>query len=308
MNAAIRSVTRAALERRWSVLGVRNGYRGLLEGKLHPLDARNVGGIIHLGGTFLGSSRCPEFRDTATQMRAVSELEAHRVDALVVIGGNGSQNGTHALAQLGVPVAGIASTIDNDLYGSDITVGVDTALNVALESIDRLRTTAASHRRAFAVEVMGRDSGYLALMAGIAGGAEVIVIPEAPVAADDIAAELLAAHDRGKTHALAVIAEGASSNVAALMAFVREHHAKTGFDLRMTILGHVQRGGTPTVADRLLASRLGEGAIAQLARGELSHLSGMIDGRLTATPLGDVVRRKKELDPGLFELAKVLAR
>jgi 6-phosphofructokinase 1 len=199
--------------------------------------------------------------------RAIDALARHAVDALIVIGGDGSQAGAHALAHMGVPVVGIASTIDNDLSGSDITLGVDTALNIALEAIDRLKTTASSHQRAFLVEVMGRCSGYLALMAGIAGGAEVVVIPEAEMEPDEVAAELRRAYERGKAHAIAVVAEGARANAAALARHFAEHYDVLGFDLRVTTLGHVQRGGAPGAFDRLLGTRLGAAARKQPAIG-----------------------------------------
>ena len=194
MNAAIRAVVRSALHKGWEVLGVQRGYAGLVEGTLRSLTARDVGGIIQQGGTVLGSARCPEFAMEETRRAAIDVLRRQAVDGLVVIGGNGSQTGAFALSQMGVPVVGVASTIDNDLYGSDITIGVDTALNIALEAIDRLKTTASSHQRAFLVEVMGRNCGYLALMAGLTGGAEVVVIPEAEMEPRAVADEFRKAY------------------------------------------------------------------------------------------------------------------
>jgi 6-phosphofructokinase 1 len=308
MNAAIRAVTRCALDQGWEVLGVHRGYAGLIEGDMRPLTARSVGGIMQQGGTVLGSARCPEFKTEEGRMKAVRELNQREVDALVVIGGNGSQAGALALSQMDFPVVGIASTIDNDLVGSDITVGVDTALNIALEAIDRLKTTASSHQRAFLIEVMGRECGYLALAAGLAGGAEVVVIPEIETPPEEVAQRLRAAYERGKPHALAVVAEGAQHNAEVLAAYFREHQARIGFDLRTTTLGHVQRGGTPTAFDRLLASRLGAGAVAALARGEKGVLVGMMQNCVTTTPLEKVVGIQKPIDPELFELAKVLDR
>ena len=306
MNAAIRAVTRCALGEGWEVRGVRQGYAGLMEGKFEPLDARSVGGIIQQGGTLLGSARAPEFKTEEGRCKALRQLRQHDIEGLIVIGGNGSQAGASALAQMGFPVIGIASTIDNDLTGSDITIGVDTALNIALEAIDRLKVTASSHQRAFLVEVMGRNCGYLALMAGIAGGAEVVVVPEIDTTPEQVAEELRAAYDRGKAHALAVVAEGARYNAEALAAYFREHQARIGFDLRATTLGHVQRGGAPTAFDRLLATRLGAGAVAALARGQSGVLVGMKQGQVAATPLSELVGIQKPLDPELFELAKVL--
>lgn len=311
MNAAVRAVTRCALEYAWEVYGVRQGYAGLIDtadgdGHFVPLTARSVGGIMQLGGTMLGSARAPEFKTEAGRMKALRALHQREVDALVVIGGNGSQSGAGALSQMGFPVVGVASTIDNDLAGSDITIGVDTALNIALEAIDRLKTTASSHQRAFLVEVMGRDCGYLALNAGLAGGAEVVCIPEIETPPEEVARRFRAAYERGKPHALAVVAEGARYAADALVAYFAEHKAETGFDLRSTTLGHVQRGGAPTACDRLLATRLGAGAIEALRRGEHGVLVGMVRSQVTTTPLNEVVGRQKPIDPELFELAKIL--
>ncbi len=308
MNAAIRSVTRCGIAKGWEVFGVSHGYAGLIAGEFIPLGARNVGGIIHLGGTMLGSARSLEFKTDAGRAKAIEALRRQEIDALVVIGGNGSQTGAWLLTQLGFPVVGVASTIDNDLYGSDITLGVDTALNIALESIDRLRVTAASHRRAFLVEVMGRDSGYLALMSGIAGGAEAIVIPEFETNPEDIAAELRSAYERGKLHGIIVVAEGAHYNAEALVQYFKDNHMEAGFELRATILGHVQRGGAPGAFDRLLGTRLADAAIEALARGESGVLAGSRGGHIVTTPYAEVVGNKKQLDPHLIELSKTLAR
>lgn len=306
MNAAIRSVTRCALAQDWDVLGIRRGYAGLVEGDVEPLNGRSVSNIMQRGGTILGSARCPEFDTESVRREALRQLQHNRADALVVIGGNGSQAGALALAQMGVPVVGVASTIDNDLAGSEVTIGVDTALNIALEAIDRLKTTASSHQRAFLIEVMGRKCGYLALMAGIAGGAEIVVIPERDTAPEEVARKLRTAYERGKKHALAVVAEGALNNAEELKAWFREHAGQTGFDLRTTTLGHVQRGGTPTAFDRLLGSRLGAGAVAALTRGEQGVLVGLNEGRITTTPLAQIVGVKKAIDPDLFRLASLL--
>jgi 6-phosphofructokinase 1 len=308
MNAAIRAVTRCAIDQGWEVFGVTQGYAGLIEGHFMLLNARSVGGIIQQGGTCLGSARCPEFVTVESRNKALAHLHSRGIEGVVVIGGNGSQTGAAALAQSEIAVVGVASTIDNDLIGSDVTIGVDTALNIALEAIDRLKTTASSHKRAFLVEVMGRRCGYLALMAGIAGGAEVVAIPEVETDPETIARELCAAYERGKAHAIAVVAEGARHNAAALTAYFAEHHSRIGFDLRVTTLGHVQRGGQPTAYDRLLATRLGAGAVAALAHGEHGVLMGMLGGRLTATPLADVAGRMKPLDSELIKLAHVLAQ
>ena len=308
MNAAIRAVTRTALNQGWEVFGVQHGYAGLIGGVLLPLGPRDVGGIIHRGGTMLGSARCPEMKTEEGQINALRRLEERSIDALVVIGGNGSQQGAQALSQLGFPVVGVASTIDNDLYGSEITIGVDTALNIALEAIDRLKVTASSHQRAFLVETMGRKCGYIALMTGIAGGAEAIVIPEIDTDPELIAEDICAAYQRGKPHAIVVVAEGAKYNADGLVKYFKEHQERLGFDLRATTLGHVQRGGTPGVFDRMLATRLGAGAVEALIRGTYGVLAGWQEGEVQTIPLDEVVRREKPLDLSLLDLARVLAQ
>ncbi len=308
MNAAIRAVVRTGIEHDLEVMGVRRGYAGLVDAQLIPLSARDVGGIIQKGGTILGSARCAEFRTEETRKKAICNLEDWGVHGLVVIGGNGSQTGSYELSRLGFPVVGIASTIDNDLIGSDITIGVDTALNTALEAIDRLKDTASSHNRAFAVEVMGRDSGYLAVMAGIAGGAEVVLVPEVETEPEQVARELRAAYTRGKPHAIVVVAEGASYGAQELADYFKAHNELMSFELRVTILGHVQRGGSPLAYDRLLASRLGAGAADVLARGEHGVLVGMIKGEVATTPLEEIAGKRKPIDLELYRLANVLAR
>jgi 6-phosphofructokinase 1 len=307
MNAAIRAVTRAGIDKGLQIFGVREGFRGLMNGDFLPLDARSVGGIITLGGTMLGSARCPEFKDEAVQKETLKRLEDSGISGLIVIGGNGSQTGAAALSRLGFPVVGVASTIDNDLYGSEVTIGVDTALNIALESIDRLRVTALSHRRAFFVEVMGRDCGYLALHCAIVGGAEAVVIPEAEISPEAVADELRAAHGRGKRHAIVVVAEGARYNATRLVNYFKEHHEELGYEARATVLGHVQRGGVPSAFDRMLATRFGAAAIEHFERNEHGVLIGLLNGRVAATKYQEVIANKKTLDAGLLELARILS-
>lgn len=308
MNAAIRAVARAATARDWEVFGVRNGYAGLLADAMDPLAARDVGGIIQRGGTVLGSARSPEFRERAARDRVRAQLAARGVEALVVIGGNGSQSGSAALAKEGFAVVGVASTIDNDLHGTDVSIGADTAINVTLEAIDRLRTTASSHRRVFIVETMGRDCGYIALMSGIGGGAEVIAIPESEVPPAEVAARLRAAHERGKTHAMVVVAEGAKQGVHAMVQYFEGRQQETGFGLRITRLGHVVRGGVPSSADRVLASRLGAAAVACLEDGVSGVLVGEVRGAIVRTPLAEIAGRTRPADTALIELARVLAK
>jgi 6-phosphofructokinase 1 len=308
MNAAIRSVVRTGIARGWEVLGVRNGYAGLIAGLIAPLGAREVGGIIQRGGTMLGSARCSEFETQTGQQQALDQLRRRGCDALVVIGGNGSQAGAYALSRHGFPVIGVASTIDNDLSGTDVTIGVTSAIDVALEAIDRLKVTGASHQRAFLVEVMGRKCGYLALMAGLAGGADAIVIPEQEADPESVANDLRAAYANGKAHAIVVVAEGSRNNGEELANYFQLHHERLGFDLRVTKLGHVQRGVAPGAYDRLLGTLLGAAATEQLVNGVQGVLVGMINGEVATTQLSEVVSRKKLLDLRLLDLAHILAR
>lgn len=308
MNAAIRAVTRMGLSCGFKVFGVRHGYTGLIGGELEPLGARDVGGILQRGGTMLGSTRCAELKTERGQVEAVRQLHSRGIDSLVVIGGNGSQTGAHALSQRGLQVVGVASTIDNDLLGTDITIGATTAIDVALESIDRLGVTASSHGRGFLVEVMGRDCGYLATIAGIAGGAEAIVVPEQDTTPEAVAAEIRDAYQRGKSHAIVVVAEGARHDADTLAAYFHANEQRLGFDLRVCKLGHVQRGGAPGAADRLLATQLGAAAVEQLENNVHGVLVGMIGGRVQTTPLAQVVGATKPLDTNLLKLAQHLAR
>lgn len=308
MNAAIRSVTRSALDLGLNVFGVRQGWQGVIDDHIRPLAARDVGGIIQVGGTFLGSGRSSEFRDESARSRALRNLSIRGVDGLVVIGGNGTQTGSHEFGKLGFPVVGVASTIDNDLYGTDVTIGCDTAINVTVEAIDHLRTTGSSHNRAFLVETMGRDCGYLAMMAGLAGGAEVISTPEREVPAPEIAERLRAAYDRGKTHAIVVIAEGVKDDSTEILAHFERDKRMIGFELRATVLGHVVRGAPPTAFDRILATRLGADAVSALVEGQFGVLIGYQKSKVTRTPLGEVAGRTKPIDIELLELARVLAK
>jgi 6-phosphofructokinase 1 len=307
MNAAIRAVIRAGAARGQQMFGIRDGYSGLIAGRFEKLGPRDVGGIIESGGTILGSSRCPSMRDDAGQAAAISQLRRAGIGMLVVIGGNGSQCGAAALAGLGFPVIGIASTIDNDLAGVDITIGATTAVETALEAIDRLRVTASSHHRAFLVEVMGRDCGYLALIAGITGGAEAIVVPEQEIAAEEVAAALRGAWNRGKSHAIVVVSEGARCNGDALAHHFREHGERLGFELRITRLGHIQRGGAPCAFDRLIATRLGAAAIDHAMTGRHGILLGITGNEVKATPFDAMSRDRKPLDHDLLKLANLLA-
>lgn len=307
MNAATRAVVRTAIFQGFEVLGVYHGYTGLIANDFRPLTARNVGGILHLGGTMLGTTRCETLKTQPGCDQALDALRRQRITALVVIGGNGSQAGALALYRRGAPVIGIASTIDNDLCGTDITLGATTAVDIALESIDRLRVTASSMKRAFLVEVMGRNCGFLALTAGIAGGAEVIAIPEAPLEPSQIAEEIHGAYARGKSHAIVVVAEGSKHNADALLHYFREHQDRLGFELRATKLGHIQRGGAPGVFDRMLGTSLGAAAVEAAAEAKHGILIGVRDGKPARINLEEVAGRTKPADLSLLELARVLA-
>ena len=307
MNAAIRAVVRSAIHRGWKVIGIASGFAGLLSGEFRGLTRGDVSGIIDKGGTFLRSARSAAFLEEEAQAQAVATLRAHQITGLIVIGGNGSQAGALALAKRAFPVVGIGATIDNDVFGTDLAIGVDTALNIALEAIDRIKVTAASHQRVFLVEVMGRDSGYLALVSGIAGGAELIVIPEFEDDSARMADQLLGAYQRGHAHAIAVVAEGARYDADAFSKHLSADPKYTRIDTRVTKLGHVQRGGAPGVVDRLLASRLGVAACDCFARGEHGVLVGMAAGRVAVTALSTVVSSKKMLDQELIRLSGGLA-
>jgi 6-phosphofructokinase 1 len=308
INAAIRAAVRTGIDRGWEMFGVRHGYAGLIKGDFISLGLRDVSGIIQFGGTMLGSFRFPEFKNDETQQQAIQTLHDRKIDGAIVIGGDGSQAGAFALHKRGFPVVGIASTIDNDLAGSEVTIGVDTALNIALEAIDRIKVTASSHERAFLVEVMGRNCGYLALTAGVAGGAEAVVLPEVETDPEALARCLREGSARGKHHAIVVVAEGARYNAEGLLRYFREHRERLGFELRDVKLGHVQRGGTPTAFDRILATRLGVAATESVARSTYGVLMGLNRGEITATPLSEIVGKQKALDPCLMGVADVLAR
>jgi 6-phosphofructokinase 1 len=308
MNAAIRAVTRSALDQGMTVHGVLQGWQGLVDGQFRPLSARDVGGIIQVGGTFLGSARSAEFREDSGRSKALRNLAQWGIEGVVAIGGNGTQAGSYMLSQLGIHVVGVASTIDNDLLGTDISIGCDTAINVTLEAIDHLRTTGSSHNRAFLVETMGRDCGFLAMMAGLAGGAEVISTPEHEVSASEIAQRLRAAYESGKTHAIVVIAEGVKENTSKILAYFDADKPRTGFELRATTLGHVVRGAPPSAFDRILATRLGVNAVKSLSDGETGVLVGWQKNEVTRTPFADIVGRTKPVDTELVELARILAK
>lgn len=305
MNTCIRAVVRTALYNGCDVFGIRDGYEGLLRNDMALLEAREVGGIIQRGGTILGTARSDEFRTEAGQAKGMQILKSHNIDALVVIGGDGSMRGARALVKLGLPVVGVPATIDNDMWGTNMAIGVDTALNTISDAIDKLRDTASSHRRAFLIETMGRNCGYLAVMAGVIGGAEVVLIPEAPVTIEEVAAKVEDAYKRGKTHSIVIVSEGANVLTTELASALEQ--MDVGFSTRITILGHIQRGGRPTAFDRLLASRMGVTAVDALLAGQTDVMMGLRGREVEPVPLVDVVSKQREANLDYYEMAKMLA-
>lgn len=305
MNASIRAVVRYGIHHGLSVSGIQSGYSGLLENKVTHLDLKSVGGIMQRGGTMLMTSRSEEFKTISGISKSAGIIRDNGIDALVVIGGDGSMAGAlHLYRQEGIPVAGIPASIDNDLYGTDMSIGVDTALNTVISAIDKIKDTASSLRRAFIVEVMGRESGYLALMGGIAGGAEAVIVPEFPADLADISTKLKRGYERGKTHGLVVVAEGAG-NPYEIGKYLED---KIGFEMRVTVLGYVQRGGFPSAFDRILGSRLGSAAVEQLLQSQFHHMAGLNGNKTVAVPLEDVLAQKRILSESLYQLAAILAR
>jgi 6-phosphofructokinase 1 len=306
MNACVRAVVRTALAYDVEVFGVMRAYAGLVAGDLIPLGARDVGGIIQKGGTILQTQRLPEFKGEAMQQQALQRLADYDIDALIVLGGDGSLTGALALHQAGFRVIGVPASIDNDIWGTNMAIGVDTAINTILEAIDKLRDTASSHQRAFLVETMGRGNGYLALMGGITGGAEVILIPEFEMTLEEIAQRIEAAYGRRKQHAMIINSEGSGHRTTDIAAYLQER--TVGFEVRVTILGHVQRGGSPTGFDRLLATRLGYAAVKRLMRGESGIMVGLRGREISAVPLEEVISHKRRVNLEYLELAHLLAR
>lgn len=309
MNACLRAVVRAALNNDISVTGIRRGYQGMIEGDFVELDHRSVSNIMQSGGTVLKSARSDAFRTEEGRAEAAAQLRKSRIDALVAIGGDGTFRGASQLHQeQEFPVVGAPGTIDNDLYGTDATIGYDTALNTALDNIDRIRDTADAHNRLFLVEVMGRDAGFIALNCGISGGAELILIPETITEMDMVKERILSLMSAQRRSTLVVVAEGDELGGArGIERALRDDPEFEDIDLRSTILGHTQRGGTPTVSDRVLASRLGVGAVESLIDGHSDVMVGVVNGEIKLTPLQNVYSRRKSIDYDLLKLTQVLS-
>ena len=302
MNAAIRSATRTALGRGVQVVGFRKGYLGLLKGDFLEMGSKEVAGVLHRGGTFLQSARSEEFRTVAGREKAVRHLGELGIDGLIVIGGDGSLNGALALHRMGVPVIGIPASIDNDIAFTDMALGVDTALNNIIYAVDCIKDTASSHDRAFVIEVMGRNSGYLASMTAIATGAEYAIIPEVECDLSEICNQLRHRYEEGRSNAIIILAEGAghAQNIADTI------KDAIGFETRVTVLGHYQRGGAPSVFDRLLGSRLGNSAVEFLLAGERGKMVGLLCNDIVPTPLETVVVSEKKQQDELLAMSRVL--
>ncbi|MBM4249930.1 MAG: 6-phosphofructokinase [Euryarchaeota archaeon] len=306
MNAAIRAVARAAIFHGMEVVGIMRGYKGMIAGSFRPLDARSVSGIISHGGTILRTARCPEFLSYKGRKKAFEQLRKAGIEGLVAIGGDGTFRGAHRFtSEFDIPVIGITGSIDNDCFGTDYTLGFDTAVNIALDAIDRLRDTAASHDRIFFVEVMGRRSGAIALWSGLAGGAEAVFIPESRENLRAVARELVEGRRRGKTSAIVVVAEGEEAGGAFEIA--RKFKGLTGLDYRVTILGHIQRGGSPTAFDRILGTRSGVAAVEALRRGKKNLMVGVRDGKMVLVPFSRMWNRRKVPDLGWLGLVKMMS-
>ena len=303
MNPAIRSAVRTALTSGLEVVGIRQGFVGLLDKLYFPMDSKSVSNILQRAGTILQTARCEEFKFDRGQEQAVRTIEELGIDGLVVIGGNGSLSGALVLHNRGIKVIGIPATIDNDLFGTDMAIGVDTALNTIVTAIDIIRDTASSHDRAFIIETMGRESGYLALMSAIASGAEAAILPEVPYDLEKIAQHLFDRYKAGKTNSLIIVAEGAASAYT----IERKLKGSIGYETRITVLGHIQRGGVTTVFDRLLASNFGMLAIKTLVGGKSGEMTALQNNSYLTVSLEEVISQKKKIAPDLLELAERLS-
>ncbi len=305
MNACVRAVVRTALGHNLQVKAILQGYEGVMKCLFQEMRPRDVGGIIQKGGTILQTARSKEFMTPAGQEQGYKNLKYAGIDGLVVIGGDGSMRGAQALHQHGLPVIGIPASIDNDIWGTNMAIGVDTALNTIVEAVDKLRDTASSHKRAFLIETMGRRCGYLALMSGVIGGAEMILIPEIETSLDEVIETISQAYVRGKTHAILMVAEGFKYKANEIAQFVEE---KSPFQTRVTILGHVQRGGRPTAFDRLLAARFGVAAVDALLRGESGNMVALTGREISLVPLEEVTSKSREANLDYYNMAKMLAK
>ncbi|RFS25036.1 6-phosphofructokinase [Chitinophaga silvatica] len=307
MNAAVRAVVRTGIYHQLNVFGIMYGYRGMLSNDIFPMESKSVANIIQRGGTILKTARCKEFYEYEGRKLAYENLKKHNIDGVVVIGGDGSFNGAQKFSQeFDIPCIGLPGTIDKDIAGTDYTIGFDTAVNTAVEAIDKIRDTADAHDRLFVIEVMGRDAGYIALHSGIATGAEHILMPERKTELDEIVEELQANERRKKLVNLIVVAEGDENGGANGVGKIIKERCPQ-LDTRVCILGHIQRGGAPTCTDRILASRLGYAAVDALLEGVHNVMIGVVNDKIHYTPLDKAVKAKQEIDPEWFKIVKILA-
>ncbi|MCU0339776.1 MAG: 6-phosphofructokinase [Spirosomaceae bacterium] len=308
MNACIRAVVRSAIYYGLEVYGIRRGYNGMISGDIYQMTSHSVSNIIQRGGTILKSARSKEFMTKEGRQKAYEQLQKFGIEGLVAIGGNGTFTGaTLFYDEFGIPTVGAPGTIDNDLYGTDSTIGYDTAVNTALEAIDKIRDTADSHDRVFFIEVMGRDSGYIAIQSGIAGGAEIVMVPEVLTPISEVVETLRQGWNRSKSSSIIVVAEGDEEGNAAEVAEKIRERSGTDMDMRVTTLGHIQRGGIPTAFDRILASRLGLGAVEGLMEGQKNVMAGIINDRLVYTNFKDTIRLPKPINEDMLRMVKILS-
>jgi 6-phosphofructokinase 1 len=306
MNACIRAVVRAGIYYGLNVYGIVRGYAGMISGDIRKLESHSVSNIIQRGGTILKSARCEEFKTKEGRAKAYEQIRKHEIDGLVAIGGNGTFTGAQIFyEEYGIPTVGAPGTIDNDLYGTDYTIGFDTAVNTALDAIDKIRDTADSHDRVFFIEVMGRDSGYIALRSGIGGGAELVMIPERPNSIERVIETLRSGKFNSKTSSIVIVAEGEQiGNANSVAHQVRQELSE--LDIRVTTLGHIQRGGSPTALDRIIASRMGVAAVEGLLAGKKNVMAGIINNEIIYTPFIDTITKKKPLLQDLLRMLPIL--
>lgn len=308
MNACIRAVVRGAIRNGVEVYGIIRGYNGMIKGDIIPLTSQSVSNIIQRGGTILKSARSKEFMTTEGREKAYNQLKQFGIEGLVAIGGNGTFTGAEIFYnEYKIPTVGAPGTIDNDLYGTDNTIGYDTAVNTALDAIDKIRDTADSHDRVFFIEVMGRDSGYIAIQSGLSGGAEAVMIPENLTSIEEIVNVLESGRRNKKTSSIIVVAEGDEEGNAQVIARQIKEKMSSEMDIRVTTLGHIQRGGIPTAHDRILASRLGLGAVEGLLKGEKNVMAGIINNQLLYTPFNDTITLKKPVSDELIRMVDILS-
>jgi 6-phosphofructokinase 1 len=308
MNACIRAVVRGAVYHGVEIYGIRRGYSGMIAGDLFEMSSHSVSNIVQRGGTILKSARSKEFTTPEGRAKAYEQLKKHGIEGLVAIGGNGTFTGAMIFgAEYGIPTVGAPGTIDNDLYGTDYTIGFDTAVNTALDAIDRIRDTASSHDRVFFIEVMGRDSGYIAVQSGIGGGAELVMVPEVLTPIPEVVETLRQGWNRSKSSSIVVVAEGDEEGGAAEIAEKIKSRVGLDIDMRVTMLGHIQRGGSPSAYDRILASRLGLGALEGLLAGQKDVMAGVINNELVYTPFEDTIRLPKPISEDLLRMVKILS-